>query len=52
MTPDLTEADYRDYSEDDFYSIIVDGGLSMPDYRQELSVRERWLIAGYLRTLQ
>lgn len=50
-TPDLTDPDYRDYDDTDFYSIIVDGGLIMPNYRAELSIRERWLVVGYLRTL-
>ncbi len=51
-TPDLTDPDYRDYSDSDFYSIIVGGGLNMPNYREELSVRDRWLVINHLRSFQ
>src|SRR4030067_859818 len=29
-----------------------EGGLSMPDYREELGERDRWLVIRYLRRLQ
>jgi mono/diheme cytochrome c family protein len=52
FTPDLTEEDYLDYSDEDLYFLLVDGGLSMPNYREELNFRERWLVINHLRSLQ
>jgi mono/diheme cytochrome c family protein len=52
VTPDLTDPDYRDYEDADFHDIIVEGGLNMPDYREELSERERWLVIAWMRELQ
>ncbi|OGF97466.1 MAG: hypothetical protein A2Z06_05080 [Candidatus Glassbacteria bacterium RBG_16_58_8] len=50
--PDLTGEEYLDYPDIDLYDLIVEGGLSMPDYREELGERDRWLVIRYLRRLQ
>ncbi len=53
FTPDLTEQDYvDDYPDEDIYLLIVDGGINMPGYREEIAPRERWLVIDHLRRLQ
>lgn len=52
LTPDLTEEDYLDYPEEDLYALLVEGGISMPNYREELSIQDRWLVIDYLKVLQ
>jgi len=52
FTPDLTDEDYLDYPDEDLYTLLIEGGLSMPSYREELSFRDRWLVINYLRILQ
>jgi mono/diheme cytochrome c family protein len=52
FTPDLTEEDYLNYSDEELYDLIVEGGAIMPNYREELTFRERWLVISHLKTLQ
>jgi mono/diheme cytochrome c family protein len=52
LTPDLTEEDYASRTEEDIYTVIVEGGLSMPSYGEALPEPERWLVIHHLRTLQ
>ena len=52
LTPDLTEEDYASQTEEDIYTVIVEGGLNMPSYGEALSEPERWLVIYHLRTLQ
>lgn len=35
-----------------FFDVMTNGYGSMPDYREQLSPRDRWAVAGYLRALQ
>ena len=35
-----------------FFDVITNGFGGMPDYRVEVSVRDRWAIAAYIRALQ
>src|SRR5687767_14660922 len=35
-----------------FYDVITNGFGGMPDYAQQIPVRDRWLIVAYVRTLQ
>jgi mono/diheme cytochrome c family protein len=35
-----------------FFRVMTDGYGSMPDYKQQLPVRDRWAIAAYIRALQ
>ena len=35
-----------------FYDVITNGFGAMPDYAQQIPVRDRWLIVAYVRTLQ
>jgi mono/diheme cytochrome c family protein len=51
-SPDLTEENYLESLDGEIYNIMVEGGLSMPSYRVEIGVRDRWLVVNYLRTLQ
>jgi mono/diheme cytochrome c family protein len=35
-----------------FFDVITNGYGSMPDYRQQVPVRDRWAIVAYVRALQ
>jgi mono/diheme cytochrome c family protein len=35
-----------------FFDVITNGYGSMPDYKQQIPVRDRWAIAAYIRALQ
>jgi len=35
-----------------FFDVISNGIRTMPSYRHQISVEDRWLIAAYIRTLQ
>jgi mono/diheme cytochrome c family protein len=35
-----------------FFDVMTNGYGSMPDYREQLSPRDRWAVAAYLRVLQ
>jgi mono/diheme cytochrome c family protein len=35
-----------------FFDVMTNGYGSMPDYRQQIPVRDRWAIAAYVRALQ
>jgi mono/diheme cytochrome c family protein len=35
-----------------FYDVITNGFGAMPDYAQQIPVRDRWLIVAYVKTLQ
>jgi mono/diheme cytochrome c family protein len=35
-----------------FFDVITNGYGSMPDYKQQIPVRDRWAIAAYVRALQ
>ena len=35
-----------------FYDVMTNGFGAMPDYRAQVSPRDRWAIAAYLRALQ
>ena len=35
-----------------FFDVMTNGYGSMPDYRQQVPVRDRWAIAAYVRALQ
>ena len=52
FTPDITDESYLDYPDEDLYTLLIEGGLNMPSYREELAPRDRWLVIDYLRTLQ
>lgn len=52
VTPDLTEQDYAELPDGDIYAVLTDGGLNMPDYRDALDPKDRWLVIEYLRRLQ
>jgi mono/diheme cytochrome c family protein len=51
-SPDLTEDEYLELLDGDIYTLMVEGGLSMPHYRAEIEPKDRWLIINYFRTLQ
>jgi hypothetical protein len=34
------------------YDVITNGFGAMPDYAAQIPVRDRWLIAAYIRALQ
>ena len=35
-----------------FFDVITNGFGAMPDYASQISIPDRWAIAGYVRTLQ
>ena len=35
-----------------FFDVMTNGYGSMPDYKQQVPVRDRWAIAAYIRALQ
>ena len=43
VTPDVTDGYV--------YTVIRDGGVSMPPYGPDLAIQERWDLVNYLRTL-
>jgi mono/diheme cytochrome c family protein len=50
--PDLTISRIRALSEATIYGTITDGWLTMPLYRETMSVEERWDVVNYVRVLQ
>jgi mono/diheme cytochrome c family protein len=40
------------YPEGDLYAILTHGKNGMPPFRSDLTARERWLLAAYLKTLK
>lgn len=52
FTPDLTEAEYVERLDEDIHSVILEGGLNMPAYRDALSEQEARLVVEHLRLLQ
>ena len=49
--PDLTQPYVLNYPDGFVYSVIREGGRSMPRFADALSVEERWAIVHFLRTL-
>ncbi len=49
--PDLTAPHVGNYPDGFVYSIIREGGRTMPRFADALSVDERWALVHYLRTL-
>ncbi len=47
----LSELVTADVTDGYVYGVIRNGGLSMPAYGPDLTVRERWDLVNYLRTL-
>jgi mono/diheme cytochrome c family protein len=52
FTPDITEEDFIERHDDEVYAVIMEGGLSMPNYRDVLNERDCQLVIEYLRILQ
>jgi mono/diheme cytochrome c family protein len=50
--PDLTESKIRMLSEATIYGTVTDGWLTMPFYRETMTVEERWDVVNYVRILQ
>lgn len=42
----------RDAADGYLYEVITNGVRSMPSYRQQIPVRDRWLIVAHIRALQ
>nr|NIV29562.1 c-type cytochrome [Anaerolineae bacterium] len=49
--PDLSAPYVKRYQDGRLYTIIRQGGFSMPAYASSMSVNERWAVVHYLRTL-
>lgn len=50
--PDITAPSVVEHSDGRYYSVISYGGMTMPQYSEMLSSRDRWTIIRYIRTLQ
>jgi mono/diheme cytochrome c family protein len=50
--PDLTSDRIKKLNDGLLYGTITDGWLTMPSYRETMTVQERWNVVNYLRTLQ
>lgn len=52
LPTDLTSAQVRARTDGYLYGTIRHGGGLMPSYGERLTPRERWLVVGYVRTLE
>jgi mono/diheme cytochrome c family protein len=50
--PDLSDENTRSMPVGHFFNVITNGFGAMPDHAAQIKVRDRWLIAAYLRALQ
>jgi hypothetical protein len=50
--PSFHEARILEMSEGEIYSTIYNGVRSMPSYRHQIPVEDRWAIVAYIRALQ
>ena len=50
--PDLSATAIQAYSDGLLYSIIREGGFSMPGYAETVSVPERWALVHFIRTFR
>lgn len=50
--PSLHDERLRAAEAGHFFDVMTNGFGAMPDYRQQLSARDRWAIVGYIRALQ
>jgi mono/diheme cytochrome c family protein len=50
--PNLSATAIQTYSDGLIYSIIREGGFSMPGYAETLSPRERWALVHMIRTFR
>lgn len=50
--PDFHQDRIRQLSDGDIYRVILNGVRTMPSYRHQVPVQDRWAIVSYLRALQ
>ena len=50
--PDLRAPSIHRYPDGRLYTIIREGGFTMPSYAASLSVDERWAVVHYVRTFE
>jgi mono/diheme cytochrome c family protein len=50
--PSMHEQRLRDVEAGHFFDVMTQGFGAMPDYRQQVSPRDRWAITAYIRALQ
>jgi mono/diheme cytochrome c family protein len=50
--PSMHEARLRDVEAGHYFDVMTNGFGAMPDYRMQVSPRDRWAIAAYIRALQ
>ena len=48
----LTEDRVVQFADGDIFTVITNGRRSMPAYRFQISVEDRWAIISYVRVLQ
>ena len=49
---DISRTGYGKVPEGDLFAIVTHGQDAMPPFRSDLTAKERWLVVGYLRTLE
>ena len=50
--PDLSATTIQAYADGLIYSVIREGGFSMPGYAETMSVPERWALVRFVRTFR
>jgi mono/diheme cytochrome c family protein len=50
--PSMHEARLRDAEAGHYFDVMTNGFGAMPDYRMQVSPRDRWAITAYIRALQ
>ncbi|CAN5359038.1 cytochrome c [soil metagenome] len=50
--PSMHDGRLREAEAGHFFDVMTQGFGSMPDYRQQISPRDRWAIVAYVRALQ
>ncbi len=50
--PDITAPSVVEHGDGRYYSVISYGGMTMPQYSEMLSSRDRWAVIRYIRKLQ
>jgi mono/diheme cytochrome c family protein len=50
--PSFGEDRLREMADGEVYSVIANGVRTMPSYRHQLTVADRWAVVAYLRALQ
>jgi mono/diheme cytochrome c family protein len=48
----LTEDRVVQFADGDIFNVITNGRRTMPAYKYQISVEDRWTIIAYLRVLQ